>query len=795
MKQSFSVLVVLGVSTAMLGQTVPLERNGQTITIEPYAQNVVRVTLSLIAGEATAGPGYGFLAKPDQGGWTHSVESSGADVYKSSRMTVTVAPAYRHNPNDKLPDTANFFSGSVPGANVSITLPDGSPLAEMNGWQMATLNQKDDTLKNARGIEPKDLPLYTVGASFKAAEDEHYYGLGQNQEGYLDHRERPITCAANYLAAASPSYCVPFLVTNKGYGIVWDNPSSTTIYPAFDGETRWTSTVGRRVSFFVIAGRATDEIYEGYRLLTGTTPMLPKAAYGFIQCKQRYSSQAEVLAVAKGYRDRHLPLDVIVVDWFYYTKMGEYDFDPRAWPDPAEMNKQLHAENVESMISVWPRFAPGSRYYDFLLNKGWFEHYPTGVPVTVDEPTPGKPVDGMPYDLAGSDIDTTNPDAAKWWWELVRDNIAAKGFDYFWADETEPDLPPDGAYLSIGPGTQYFNVYPLFHTAALYDGVRRDKPQQRSLTLARDAYLGAQRNGTIFWSSDISPTWDTLRRQIPTGLNTAASGIAYTGNDIGGWQDLPYSHTPKHTPLLNPADARDNVHHYDDYPELYVRWFEYGTFLPTMRTHGTRSHNEVWTYGAEAEPILEKYLKLRYTLMPYIYSLGWFTHQTGAPFMRALFMDFPNDIKAATLTDEYMFGPALLVAPVVEQGATTREVYLPAGTDWYNYWTNEKLHGGQTVTVKAPIDTIPLFVRAGSILPLGAPVESTHAKQAIAKVKVYPGADGQFTLYNDDGVTYAYEKGDRQITTLRWQDATGRLTQEGPKAWNQSDANVVEIVH
>jgi alpha-D-xyloside xylohydrolase len=522
--------------------------------------------------------------------------------------------------------------------------------------------------------------------------------------------------------------------------------------------------------------------------------MLPKAAYGFIQCKQRYSSQAEVLAVAKGYRDRHLPLDVIVVDWFYYTKMGEYDFDPRAWPDPAEMNKQLHAENVESMISVWPRFTPGSRYYDFLLNKGWFEHYPTGVPVTADEPAPGKPVDGLPYDKAGSDIDTTNPDAAKWWWGLVRDNIAAKGFDYFWADETEPDLPPDGAYLSIGPGTQYFNVYPLFHTAALYDGVRRDKPQQRSLTLSRDAYLGAQRNGAIFWSSDISPTWDTLRRQIPTGLNTAASGIAYTGNDIGGWQGLPYRHTPDHTPLLNPADARDNVHYYDDYPELYVRWFEYGTFLPTMRTHGTRAHNEVWSYGAEAEPILEKYLKLRYTLMPYIYSLGWFTHETGAPFMRALFMDFPTDTKAATLTDEYMFGPALLVAPVVEQGATTREVYLPAGTDWYNYWTNEKLHGGQTVTVKAPIDTIPLFVRAGSILPLGAPVESTHAKQAIAKVKVYPGADGQFTLYNDDGVTYAYEKGDRQITTLKWQDATGRFTQEGPKAWDQSDANVVEIV-
>ncbi|MDP9049439.1 MAG: alpha-glucosidase, partial [Acidobacteriota bacterium] len=698
MKRSSLVFLMLGLSSAMMAQTVPLERNGQTVTVEPYAANVVRVTLSLIAKEAVAGPGYGFVATPEQTGWIHSTEAGGADLYKSPRMTVKLAAAYKHDPNQKLPDTANFFSGSVPGTNVTITLPDGSTLLEMNGWQMAELNQKDDTLKNARGIKAEDLPLYTVGASFVAADDEHYYGLGENQEGYLDHRQRPLTCAANYLAPASPSYCIPFMVTNKGYGIVWDNPSSTTVYPAFDGETRWTSTLGRRVSFFVIAGKTTDEIYQGYRLLTGTTPMLPKSAYGFIQCKQRYSSQAEVLDVAKGYRDRHLPLDILVVDWFYYTKMGEYDFDAKAWPDPTAMNRQLHNQHIETMISVWPRFAPGSRYYDFLLKKGWFEHYADGIPVTPDMPAAGKPVDGQPYDKAGSDIDTTNPDAAKWWWNLVRDNIAAKGFDYFWADETEPDLPPDGAYLSVGPGTQYLNVYPLFHTAALYDGVRRDKPLQRNLTLARDAYLGAQRNGTIFWSSDVSPTWDPLRRQIPTGLNIAASGIAYTGNDIGGWQDLPWKHTPMHTPLIDPSTARANVGQYDDYPELYVRWFEYGTFLPTMRTHGTRKFNEVWSYGTAAEPILEKYLKLRYTLMPYIYSLGWFTHQTGAPFMRALFMDFPNDPnpKIADMKDEYMFGPALLVAPVVDQGFTTRDVYLPAGTDWYNYWTNEKLHGGQT---------------------------------------------------------------------------------------------------
>jgi alpha-D-xyloside xylohydrolase len=791
-------LLLLAAATAALAQTTPLDRNGQTITIEPYALNVVRVTLSTIAKEAEAGPGYGFVAKPEQAGWKHTVADSGADIYTSPRMTVTVPPAHRRDPNGKMPDTAKFFSGSTAGARVSVTLPDGSPLAQMDGWQMAQLNQKDDTLKNARGIKPEDLPLYTVGASFRAADDEHYYGLGENQEGYLDHRQRPITCAANYLAPGSPSYCVPFLVTNKGYGIVWDNPSSTTIYPAFDGETKWTSNLGKRVSFFVLAGKTTDEIYAGYRLLTGATPMLPKAAYGFIQCKQRYRSQAEVLAVAKGYRERHLPLDILVVDWFYYTKMGEYDFDPEKWPDPAAMNKELHAENIESMISVWPRFAPGSRYYDFLLGKGWFEHYANGIPVTSDNPAEGKPVDGLPYDKAGSDIDTTNPVAAKWWWKLVHDNIAAKGFDYFWADETEPDLPPDGAYFSVGPGAEYFNVYPLFHTAAIYDGVRRDgvRPdaKNRSLILSRDAYLGAQRNGAIFWSSDISPTWDTLRRQIPTGLNVAASGIAYTGNDIGGWQGLPYEHTPAHPPLIDPSGARDNVMHYDDYPELYVRWFEYGTFLPTMRTHGTRNFNEVWSYGPQAEPILEKYLKLRYALMPYIYSLGWFTHETGAPFMRALFMDFPADEKVADIRDEYMFGPALLVAPVVQQGATSREVYLPSGADWYNYWTNEKVHGGQTITVQAQIDTIPLFVKAGSILPLGAPVESTHDKQPLQKIKVYAGANAEFTLYNDDGTTYAYEKGERQITTLRWDDRGGRLTQAGAKAWSGSQKDLVEVV-
>jgi alpha-D-xyloside xylohydrolase len=420
----------------------------------------------------------------------------------------------------------------------------------------------------------------------------------------------------------------------------------------------------------------------------------------------------------------------------------------------------------ETMISVWPRFTKGSRYYDLLLQKGWFEHL-----------ADGRPTDGLPYDRAGSDIDTSNPAAARWYWDVIRDNIISKGFDSIWADETEPDLPPNGSYFHIGPGTQYYNTYPLFHTAALYDGFRRDV-KHRALILSRDAYLGAQRNGAFFWSSDIYPTWDTLKRQIPTGLDFTASGFAYWSNDTGGWQYLPAEHHPAHPPLLDPSDARDNVGGFDDYPELYTRWFEYAAFLPIFRTHGSRLTNEVWSYGKAAQPILEKYLKLRYELMPYIYALGYRTHETGAPYMRALFMDFPADPKVADITDEYMFGPAFLVAPVTEQGATSRTVYLPAGTDWYNYWTNQRVHGGETIKVDAPIDVLPLFVRAGSIIPLGEPVESTHQAQKVAKLRVYPGADADFTLYDDDGQTYDYEKGAGKLTHLHWDNAAGALTPE-----------------
>ena len=771
------LLLLAGTLFAQEGQVV-LTRGGGTIVLEPYAPNILRVTLSLKREQAVAAPGYGLIAAPAAAGWSTS-QTKLADIYKSDRIVASVERP-QSPPWD---DSASFFPSSTPAAHITFTTPDGKKLLEMTGWTQVVPNQKDGTAAVLADRRPTDAEFYTVGATFVSPADEHYYGLGQNQEGFLDHRGHVVHCWADYNAPAGQSFCVPFLLTNKGYGLLWDNPSKTTIEPGFNEQTKWTSQVGDRVSFFVIAGSTADEIFAGYKQLTGPTHLLPKAAYGYIQCKQRYASQKEILDVAQGYRDRHLPADVLVVDWFYYTKMGQFDFDPKFWPDPAAMNKKLHEMGFETMISVWPRFLAADRYYDELLKKGWLISY-----------ADGKPIDGLPYDRAGSDIDTTNPEAADWYWKTIRDNIVSQGFDSLWADETEPDLPPNGAYFKVGPGTQFFNVYPYFHTKALFDGLRKDVPGKRALILSRDGYLGEQSQGTVLWSSDISPTWDAYKRQIPTGLDVAASGMVYWSNDTGGWGYLPSEHHPAQKPLLDPSDARANVGGYDDYPELYTRWFQYAAFLPIFRTHGSRNSNEVWSYGKQAEPILEKYLKLRYTLMPYIYSLGYQSWLSGAPFMRALPLDFPNDPKVTDLRDEYMFGPAFLVAPVTEQGATSREVYLPAGADWYNYWTNERVKGGQTIRVNAPIDTLPLFVRAGSIVPLGAAVENKHQAQAIEKVRVYPGADASFTLFSDDGTSYDYEKGAGSITKLHWNDAQKKLTHEGAAAWSGADSAVVEVM-
>jgi alpha-D-xyloside xylohydrolase len=796
------LLLAISIGAAAPAQegSLVLQRNGRTIAIEPYAPNILRISMSIDRAAATAAPGYGFVAKPSAEGWTHNRDADGYDVYRSPRTVVRVAPEdlLRNQLPQPMPlDPLNlelrshyFGGGGGNGPNdgglgphhdaLLVTTADGRMLLHMRTWMM--LPETPEVAATDTGKKG-----YQVASTFDSPDGEHYYGLGQQQKGWMDLRNHEVRCWHDYEAIGGEDVCVPFMVSSRGYGLVWDNPSKTTVDLGFNGRNVWTSQVGNRVSYFVIAGDTSDEIYQGYRLLTGVTHLLPRATYGYIQSKAIYPTQEQVLDVAREYRRKNLPLDVMVVDFLNMTKQGEMDLDPKRWPDPAGMNRDLHAMGIGTLLSVWPHFAAGTQFYDMLHSKGWLIHRPDG-----------KLDSGGYQPVIGPNLDTTNPEAANWFWEKIRDRyVKPYGFDYIWLDETEPDVDPINDLFSIGSGTRFYNVYPLFHTAAIYDGFRRDfGDSRRVMILARAAYLGAQRNGTVFWSSDIISSWDMLRRSVPAGLNFTATGLPYWDTDIAGFFSPSFGpdYHAAHKPLIDGSDVRGTIGNYEDYPELFVRWFEWGAFQPVMRAHGERNHNEVWAYGKQAEPILSKYLRLRYQLLPYTYSAAYRSYETGAPYMRALFMDFPDDPKAADIPDEYMYGPAFLVAPVTEQGATHRTVYLPAGGDWYNYWTNDRLHGGQTITVDAPIDTLPLFVRAGSIVPLGSEVLSASLPQAVESVRVYPGANGSFTLFQDDGNTYSYEKGAGSSTRLTWDDAAHQLKHEGAPAWNGPDDSVVTVM-
>ena len=520
-----------GAAMAQAGPVV-LEREGRVISLEPYAPNILRVTMSIDRAAATSAPGYGFIAQPSAEGWTHERDGEGYDVYRSARMVVRLAPG--DLPKDKRPqpmplDALNlelrhqYFGGG--GGNgphndaLLVTTAAGKTLLHMRTWMMAP--ESAEVAENDVGAKG-----YRVSSMFDSPQGEHYYGLGQQQKGWMDLRDHEIRCWHDYMAIGGQDVCVPFMVSSRGYGLVWDNPSKTTVDLGFNGRNLWSSEVGDRVSYFVIAGETSDEIYEGYRLLTGITHMLPRAIYGYIQSKAIYPTQEQILDVAKGYRERKLPLDVLVVDFLNMTKQGEMDLDPKRWPDPAAMNRELHAMGVGTLLSVWPHYAPGTQFYDMLQSKGWLIH-------TRD----GKPDPGSFQNTIGPNIDTTNPAAAKWFWEKIRDRyVKPYGFDYIWLDETEPDIDPAKDVFSVGSGTRFYNVYPLFHTAAVYEGFRRDfGDSRRVMILARAAYLGAQRNGTVFWSSDIISTWDMLKRSIPAGLNFTATGLPYWDTDIAGF--------------------------------------------------------------------------------------------------------------------------------------------------------------------------------------------------------------------------------------------------------------------
>ncbi len=503
-----------------------------------------------------------------------------------------------------------------------------------------------------------------------------------------------------------------------------------------DDVTTFRSPHAHSLDYVVFSGSTTDEILAAYRDVTGHAPMLPLWAYGFWQCRERYTSQQDLLENARGYRERRLPVDVMVQDWQYWPKeqWAGMQFDAARYPDPAAMTAELRGMHMALIISVWENVSKDSD-----LGRA-YEASDCYVP-------------GSPW------LDMTSPRVQAAHWEAMKTRLFDLGIDGWWLDATEPENDAlAGTTTHLGPGELNRLTYPLYVSKAVYDGQRAAAPDRRVCILTRSAYPGQQRYASITWSGDIGWDWDAFRRQIVAGLNYCASGLPYWTTDIGGF--------------FRPDDQyTDTAYH-----EILIRWFQFGTFNPIFRIHGFGSDTEIWRYGARFESAARRMLDLRYRLLPYLYATAWQTTSKGYTIMRPMLMDFAHDGNALSAKHQFLFGPSILVTPVTEPGISTQAVHLPSGSDWYDFWTGARHAGGQTLAADAPFDQIPLFVRAGAIIPLGPCSQYTgEHPEAPLEIRIYPGADGTFTLYDDSGDGFAYENGARATVELKWNDRTRTL--------------------
>jgi alpha-D-xyloside xylohydrolase len=573
---------------------------------------------------------------------------------------------------------------------------------------------------------------------------EAFYGLGQHQAGVWNYRGESVDISQD-----NTNISIPFLLSSNGYGIFWNNGSRSRFTNRFVHAFYLSSEVSDSMDYYFFYGPDFDRLIADYRELTGTVPLFGKWAYGYWQCKNRYDSQQELLAIAQKYRDLRIPLDNIVQDWFWWNTMGEPVFN-KNYPDPKGLIDALHKNNVHLMISVWPYFRPGSPVYGDMDKRGFF----------ID-----KTIAPSFHPVAQALYDPFNPEARKYYWNLMNNALFKIGADAWWLDTTEAETEGRETNILVTNkvnhgenGARYANEFPLMTTTAVYEGQRAASDKKRVFILSRSAYAGSQRNAAAVWSGDVDPNWETFRRQIPAGLNYSVSGLPYWTTDIGGFVSA------------NPDDPA--------YRELYIRWFQFGTFCPIFRAHGTRTtnQNEIWSYGPEAQKTLAAYDNLRYRLMPYIYSLAWKTTNEGYTIMRPLVMDFREDTRAQNIGDQFLFGPAILVNPVTEPGAATRRLYLP-NAKWYDFWTGAAIQGGRTLDAPSTIDRMPLYVRAGSILPLGPDLQYAAEKSADPiELRIYRGANGAFTLYEDENDSYDYEKGVHATIPFSWDDTAHALT-------------------
>ncbi|MFI5136908.1 MAG: TIM-barrel domain-containing protein [Sphingobacteriales bacterium] len=632
---------------------------------------------------------------------------------------------------------------------------------DLSGKEITSEDQKDN--KTITPATIAGISTYNVSTQFNSPANEALYGLGCHPQDSLsiNYKGRNQDLAIRYMTGA-----IPVLLSTRGYGLLWDNYSASNFYGAEAGNTKfkYVSESGKQADYYFFYGPGFDQIINLYRIATGKAPMFAKWAFGLFQSQDRYMSQDEVLSVKDNYRNNHIPVDVIVQDWYYWDPfpIGVHVMNPARYPDPKKMVDELHKANIHGMISIWPVFGKGTKDFDALQKTGGL------TDITWDN---------IVTHTFDNYYDAHSPKARELYWEQARDSLIKRyGWDAWWVDQCEPD---NGALLDerrksnfwTGKGIDYFNTFSLEHSKGIYQGWRRDIPGKRAFFLIRQSFAGEQRNAATLWSSDISCTFAAFKSQVPQGINACASGIPYWTSDIGGYHD--------HWKAPNWSAP--------DFRELFTRWFQFGTFCPVMRIHG-KGERALFSknWDTETKATLLKFDNLRYRLLPYIYSLAGKTTTDNYTMMRALTFDFRNDSNVYSIPDQYMFGPAFLVNPVTEQlytgpdataGEKTRKVYLPKSAAWYDFWTGQIFQGGKTIDAAAPMAIMPLYVRAGSIIPMGPQVEyATQKNNKVTELRIYPGADGQFKVYEDENDNYDYEKGQFANFTFKWNDKQHTLT-------------------
>lgn len=647
-------------------------------------------------------------------------------------------------------------------------------------------------------IEVLDVKGYTTKQSFALSPEEAIYGLGQYQDGILNYRGREVN-----LVHANREIANPVLLSTKGYLVFWDNYSKTTFSDSKDGMSFW-SEMGDAINYYFVYGGNMNSAIAGFRNLTGQVPMFPKSAFGFWLSKERYKSFDELMGVVAEYRKRKIPLDNIVQDWQYWGRDMELwnsmEFNTENFAHPAEVIDALHNEyHVKLTVSVWPSVGKKTKIYHDMDTAGVLFDVPTWAGYKV--------------------VDIYSPKAQEIYWDYLYKGLYTKGVDSWWMDATEPSFK-DGLYQDkqeewakkagtthIGPFHRYLNVYSLVLSKMMYENLRKHSNNRVSI-LTRSAFAGQQRYATSTWSGDIYASWDVFKKQIPAGLNLCMTGIPYWTTDIGGFRVISQETSKERgdgeigtyideAKTMNGGGYKKGL---DDpaYLELYTRWFQYGVFNPMFRAHGTEVPREIWHFGQPGTPYYDVQLNminLRYSLLSYIYSNAWEVTSQGGTMMRALVMDFTDDQTVYDKADAFMFGNALLVQPVthpmyydrtgkIETLNTMISIYLPKhqGRYWFDLHSDNCYMGGETIHYHAPLEVIPVFAKAGSIVTRNQPAEYADAgDNREMDIVVYAGQNAEFTLYEDDNETYNYEKGNYMSIDMAWNENDSRIMFSKPK--------------